>query len=44
LPELTHLADRVAVLSYGRVAAVLEGQAIDEEAILRATLAERQAA
>jgi len=44
LPELTHLADRVAVLSYGRVAAVLEGDAIDEEAILHATLGERQAA
>ena len=44
LPELTHLADRVAVLSYGRVAAVLEGEAIDEAAILRATLAERRAA
>jgi ribose transport system ATP-binding protein len=44
LPELTHLADRVAVLSYGRIVAVLEGAAIDEPAILRATLAERQAA
>jgi ribose transport system ATP-binding protein len=44
LPELTHIADRVAVLSYGRVAATLEGDAIDEEAILRATLVERQAA
>jgi len=44
LPELTHLADRVAVLSYGRIAAVLEGEAIDEESILRATLAEARAA
>ena len=44
LPELTHLADRVAVMSYGRVAAVLEGAAIDEQAILHATLIERQAA
>jgi ribose transport system ATP-binding protein len=44
LPELTHLADRVAVLNYGRVAAVLEGDAIDEEAILHATLTDEQAA
>jgi ribose transport system ATP-binding protein len=44
LPELTHLADRVAVLSYGRVAAVLDGDGLEEEAILRATLTERQAA
>lgn len=44
LPELTHLADRVAVLSYGRVAAVLEDDAIGEEAILHATLSEDRAA
>jgi ribose transport system ATP-binding protein len=44
LPELTHLAHRVAVLSYGRVAAVLEGEGLDEEAILHATLAETRAA
>jgi ribose transport system ATP-binding protein len=44
LPELTHLADRVAVLHYGRFAAVLEGADIDEESILHATLSERPAA
>ena len=44
LPELTHLADRVAVLSYGRIASVLSGVGITEKAILHATLAEDRAA
>ncbi len=44
LPELVHVADRVAVMSYGRVAAVLDGGDLSEEQILHATLAERQAA
>jgi ribose transport system ATP-binding protein len=44
LPELTHVSDRVAVMSYGRIATVLEGEAISEEAILHATLTEREAA
>jgi ribose transport system ATP-binding protein len=44
LPELTHVADRVAVLSYGRIAAVLDGQALAEEPILHATLAEQEVA
>jgi ribose transport system ATP-binding protein len=44
LPELTHVSDRVAVMSYGRVATVLEGEAITEEAILHATLVEQKAA
>ncbi len=44
LPELVHVADRVAVMSYGRIAAVLDGEGLDEERILHATLAEQQAA
>ena len=44
LPELVHVADRVAVMSYGRVAAVLDGEGLDEERVLHATLAEQQAA
>jgi ribose transport system ATP-binding protein len=44
LPELVHVADRVAVMSYGRVAAVLDGEGLDEERILHATLAEEKAA
>ena len=38
IPELDHLCDRVLVLYEGRLAADLEGDAIDEDAILRATL------
>jgi ribose transport system ATP-binding protein len=38
IPELDHLCDRVLVLYEGRVAADLEGDAINEDAILRATL------
>ena len=38
LPELVHVADRVLVLRSGRVAAVLEGARISEEAILRAAV------
>ncbi|PZO76193.1 MAG: sugar ABC transporter ATP-binding protein [Mesorhizobium amorphae] len=43
LPELTHVADRVAVLREGRVAAVLEGERITEEAILRAAVLDEAA-
>jgi ABC-type sugar transport system ATPase subunit len=39
-----HLADRVAVFSYGRIADVLEGDALTEQGILRATLVDRRAA
>ena len=38
IPELDHLCDRVLVLYEGRLAADLEGDAINEDAILRATL------
>jgi ribose transport system ATP-binding protein len=38
LPELVHVADRVLVLRDGRVAATLAGEAITEEAILRAAV------
>jgi ribose transport system ATP-binding protein len=38
--ELLHVADRVAVLNDGRVAAVLEGDAITEDRILRAAISE----
>jgi ribose transport system ATP-binding protein len=44
LPELVHVADRVAVMSYGRVAAVLDAEGLDEEGILHATLVEEKAA
>ncbi len=45
LPELVHVADRVAVLSYGRIAEILDAPDIDEERILKATLGDaRQAA
>ena len=36
---LVHVADRVAVLAGGRVSALLEGDAITEEAIIRASIA-----
>ena len=37
LPELVHLADRVMVLSFGRIAEILRGGEADEKRILRAT-------
>ena len=40
LPELVHVADRVAVMRNGRIAATLEGAAISEEGILRAAMFE----
>jgi ribose transport system ATP-binding protein len=40
LPELVHVADRVAVLRNGRIAAVLEDSAISEENILKAAMVE----
>ena len=40
LPELVHVADRVAVMRNGRVAAVLEGEAISEDGILKAAMFE----
>jgi ribose transport system ATP-binding protein len=36
--ELIHVADRIIVLSDGRIAAVLEGEAMTEEQILRASI------
>jgi ribose transport system ATP-binding protein len=44
LPELVHVADRVAVLRNGRLAAVLEGEDISERQILRAAMIETRAA
>ena len=38
LPELVHVADRVLVLRNGRVAAMLDGERISEETILRAAM------
>jgi len=38
LPELVHVADRVAVMRNGTIAAVLEGAAISEDGILRAAM------
>jgi ribose transport system ATP-binding protein len=40
LPELANVADRTLVLSYGRIAAVLSGDAMTEGNILRATMAQ----
>ena len=40
LPELVHVADRVAVMRNGTIAAVLEGEAISEDGILRAAMFE----
>ena len=40
LPELVHVADRVAVLRNGRIAAILEHEAISEEGILKAAMFE----
>jgi len=44
IQELVHVADRVAVLADGRVSALLEGDAITEEAIIRASIAYAEAA
>lgn len=44
MPELVHVADRVMVMRNGRVAATLAGEAISEEAILRAAMLETRAA
>lgn len=41
IPELVSLCERVLVMYQGRIAAELVGEAIDEEAIMRATLGER---
>jgi ribose transport system ATP-binding protein len=38
LPELVHVADRVAVMRDGKIAAILEGKAISEEGILKAAM------
>jgi ribose transport system ATP-binding protein len=38
LAELANVADRVLVMSYGRISAMLEGGAMSEDEILRATL------
>ena len=40
LPELVHVADRVAVMRNGQVAAVLEGEKISEDGILKAAMFE----
>ena len=44
LAELAHVADRTLVMSYGRIAATLEGAAMTEDAILSATLSQGAAA
>lgn len=44
LAELVHVADRVAVLRYGRLAAILEGEENSEHQILRATMIDTRAA
>jgi ribose transport system ATP-binding protein len=44
LAELAHVADRTLVMSYGRIAATLEGEAMTEGAILSATLSQGVAA
>jgi ribose transport system ATP-binding protein len=44
IQELVHVADRVAVLADGRVSALLGGDAITEEAIIRASIAYAEAA
>ena len=41
LAELANVADRTLVMSYGRIAAVLEGEAMTEDVILSATLTQR---
>lgn len=44
MQELIHLSDRVAVLSDGKVSALLEGSAITEERIVRASIASAEVA
>lgn len=44
LAELANVADRTLVMSYGRIAATLEGEAMTEGAILSATLSQGAAA
>ena len=44
LAELANVADRTLVMSYGRIAATLEGDAMTEGAILNATLSQGAAA
>ncbi len=44
LAELAHVADRTLVMSYGRITATLEGDAMTEGAILSATLTHGAAA
>jgi ribose transport system ATP-binding protein len=44
IQELVHVADRVAVLADGRVSALLDGEGITEEAIIRASIAYAEAA
>ena len=44
LAELAHVADRTLVMSYGKIAATLEGEAMTEGAILSATLSQGVAA
>jgi ribose transport system ATP-binding protein len=44
LPELVHVADRVAVMRNGRIAALLEDAAISEDGILRAAMFETRIA
>jgi ribose transport system ATP-binding protein len=44
IQELVHVADRVAVMSDGRVSATLEGDAITEEQIIRASIVQGAAA
>lgn len=43
LPELVHVADRVMVLRSGRVAALLEGDRLSEEGIIRAAVLDEAA-
>jgi len=40
LPELVHVADRVAVMRNGEIAAILAGDAVSEEGILKAAMFE----
>jgi ribose transport system ATP-binding protein len=44
LTELANVADRTLVMSYGAIAATLEGETMTEGAILSATLSQRSAA
>lgn len=44
LAELANVADRTLVMSYGSIAATLEGEAMSEGAILSATLSQKAAA